>query len=96
MEEATKLIDREQATSPAKAKLKKRIAGDAVLTVSLPSSTNDSGRRKLKVRQALLKRGISATMDGIELDHVLDVIRTLSPKEVDETYLKDFLRKIFT
>jgi len=89
------LIDSEHSTSPAKAKLKERIAGEMALSVSMPSAATDSGQRKLKTRQALLEKKIPATVDGRELDHVLDMIRTLSLKEIDEPYLKELLRKLF-
>lgn len=95
LEDATALIDKEHSTSPAKAKLRSRIAGEGVLPVSMPSPANESGRRKLKARQALVKKERAITLDGKDLDHVLDVIRTLSLKEIDEPYLKDILRKIF-
>lgn len=89
------IIDAEHSTSPAKAKLKERITNDIALSVSVPSSSTASGQFKLKIREALLVKKASHNVTGKDLEHLLDMIRTLEPKEISEQYLKDLLRKIF-
>ena len=95
MADALELIDREHSTSSAKEKLKERISDDAALPVSMPSQSLLSGRTKLKIRQTILDKKASSKASGKDLDYLLDMVRTLSAKEIDESYLKSVLKEVF-
>lgn len=92
---AIELIEAEHSTSFAKTKLLERMDEDDGLSVSLPSPSTDSGRRKLRIRKELLGKKNVAALDGNDLGYALDMIRTLERKEIDERYLKDLLKRIF-
>lgn len=93
--EVVGIIEKEPSTSAAKEKLKERIKEESALPVPMPSPSIASGREKLKIRQALKAKKISPRIEGKELEYLLDVVRTLARREIDEPYIKDLLRKIF-
>lgn len=95
LEETVTLIDREPSTQTAKSKLKARLLKETSLTVPKPSTSNQSGQRKLKARQLLLEKKVSANAEGEILNDILDMMRTLTPEEIDALYLKSILLEIF-
>lgn len=95
LSDVASIIENEHSTSPAKSKLKERIANEIALPVSIPSPSNEAGRSKLKIRQAILEKKASSKATGKDLEYMLDMIRTLTRAQLDESYIKDLLRKIF-
>jgi hypothetical protein len=93
--EGEKLIANEPSTQPAKAKLLERIRDDAKLKASMPSSGSVAGQRKLKIREALLKKDVPAGPDSRCLRDIFSAIRTLSRNELDAKFVKGILEKMF-
>ncbi len=83
-------------TSATKGKLLSRLEDDSGLKLPLPSSANAAGQRKLKVREALLRKEIAANPDAQGIRDLLAMIRTLERKELATTFLRTLLEKLFT
>lgn len=95
MPDATSIVNSEHSTQQAKVKLLARIADDSSLKMTMPSEGNASGRRKLGVRAAILKKKIPANPDNQYLIDLLLMIRTFQKNEVDAKFLKGHLAKLF-
>jgi hypothetical protein len=93
---AVDIINSEHSTMATKAKLLKRIDDDSGLKVPMPCSAIASGQRKLKIRDALLKKEPAlANSDGQAIKDACAMVRTLEKREMPVTYLKDLLEKLF-
>lgn len=93
--ETENLIRNEPSTQPAKSKLLQRLNDDANLRLAVPKPHTSSGQRKLQVRSTLLKREVPSNLDERCLRDVLSVLRTLSKKEIDPSYINPLLERLF-
>lgn len=93
--DATSIVSNEHSTQSAKSKLLERIKDDSSLQVKMPSSGNSSGKRKLSIRENLLKKKIPANFDSQYLIDLLMMIRTLQKTEVDRDFVKSLLLRLF-
>lgn len=93
--DATSIVNHEYSTQSAKVKLLERIQDDSSLQVKIPSSGIASGKRKLSIRDNLLKKKIPANLESQSLIDLLMMIRTLQRAEVDRSFVKNLLLKLF-
>lgn len=93
--DATKIIDNEHSTHPAKGKLFERIQDDSSITLKIPASKNVSGQRKMRVREDLLKKNIPTHFEPQYLLDLLMMIRTLQINEIDKHFVKELLETLF-
>lgn len=95
VEEASTLIEKEQSTSQAKAKLLERLQSDVALGAAMPSESNANGLRKLSARKNLIARKMRDDINGKELSDMLDMVRTLKKTDLSISYLRELLLRIF-